>query len=85
VSLQFNPDVVVGCWSLVHGLAMLVIDGLLAETDPDPLTGLVPRAVEAILARIVSPAANSLVMRAGGWSPSLWCFVDLGSPLCLTQ
>lgn len=46
---RFSPDRAIGCWALVHGLALLVIDGLLAETDPDPLNGLVERAVLAML------------------------------------
>jgi len=45
---RFTPDFAVGCWSLIHGLAMLVLDGLL-ESDPDSLDGLVQRAVEALI------------------------------------
>jgi AcrR family transcriptional regulator len=47
---RFTPDFALGCWSTIHGLAQLVIEGLLAETDPDPLgSGLVERAVRAML------------------------------------
>jgi AcrR family transcriptional regulator len=46
---RFTPEFAVGCWSLIHGLAMLVLDGLLQEADPDPLNGLVQAAVEAMM------------------------------------
>ncbi|MBI1684104.1 TetR/AcrR family transcriptional regulator [Caulobacter hibisci] len=46
---QFSPDRAIGCWSLVHGLAMLVLDGLLDDTDPNPLDGLVERVVQTML------------------------------------
>ncbi len=46
---RFSPEFAVGCWAVIHGLAMLVLDGLLQETDPDPLNGLVQRAVEAMV------------------------------------
>jgi len=45
----FSPELAVGYWSLIHGLALLVIDGLLAETDPDPLAGLVERTLRTML------------------------------------
>jgi len=44
-----SPELAVGYWSLIHGLAQLVIDGLLAETDPDPLAGLVERTLLTML------------------------------------
>ena len=46
---RFSPELAVGCWALIHGLALLVIDGLLAETDPDPLAGLVERTLRTML------------------------------------
>jgi len=46
---RFSPELATGCWALVHGLAMLVIDGLLVETDP--LDGLVERTVLAMLGK----------------------------------
>ncbi|WP_304165405.1 TetR/AcrR family transcriptional regulator [Phenylobacterium aquaticum] len=49
---RFTPDYALGCWALIHGLAQLVVEGLLAETDPDPLgNGLIERAVQAMLTR----------------------------------
>lgn len=46
---RFSPELAIGSWALVHGLALLVIDGLLADTDPSPLDGLVERTVLAML------------------------------------
>lgn len=47
---RFTPDFALGCWSTIHGLAQLVVEGLLADTDPDPLgSGLVERAIQAML------------------------------------
>jgi AcrR family transcriptional regulator len=46
---RLSPELALGCWSLIHGLALLVIDGLLAQTDPDPLAGLVERTIRTML------------------------------------
>jgi AcrR family transcriptional regulator len=46
---RFSPEFAVGCWAMIHGLALLVIDGLLAQTDPDPLAGLIERTIRAML------------------------------------
>lgn len=44
-----GDDLVIGCWALFYGMALLVLNGLLAETDPDPLGGLVERSVATLL------------------------------------
>jgi AcrR family transcriptional regulator len=56
-----GPERVIGCWALIHGLAMLVIDGLLDQTDPDPLAGMVERTVLAMLQAGPACAAGSPV------------------------
>jgi hypothetical protein len=48
-------DVALACWSLVHGLSALIVDGRLAEYDPGPA-----EAVATRLTRLLSDSLAAL-------------------------
>jgi len=54
-------DVSLACWSLVHGLSALIVDGRLAEYDPDPA-----EAVATRLTRLLSDSLAALAEKKHG-------------------
>src|SRR5215467_3558748 len=54
-------DVSLACWSLVHGLSALIVDGRLAEYDSDPA-----EAVAARLTRLLSDSLAALSEKKSG-------------------
>ena len=58
-------DVSLACWSLVHGLSALIVDGRLAEYDSDPA-----EAVAARLTRLLSDSLAALSEKKSGSTQS---------------
>ena len=54
-------DVSLACWSLVHGLSALIVDGRLAEYDSDPA-----EAVATRLTRLLSDSLAALAEKKSG-------------------
>jgi AcrR family transcriptional regulator len=58
-------DVALACWSLVHGLSALIVDGRLAEYDFDPV-----EAVATRLTRLLSDSLAALAEKKSGSTQS---------------
>ena len=58
-------DVSLACWSLVHGVSALIVDGRLAEYDSDPA-----EAVAARLTRLLSDSLAALSEKKSGSTQS---------------
>jgi hypothetical protein len=58
-------DVALACWSLVHGLSALIVDGRLAEYDTGPA-----EAVATRLTRLLSDSLSALGDRKPGGTQS---------------
>ena len=58
-------DVSLACWSLVHGLSALIVDGRLAEYDSDPA-----EAVATRLTRLLSDSLAALAAKKSGSTQS---------------
>src|SRR6516225_2985309 len=58
-------DVSLACWSLVHGLSALIVDGRLAEYDSDPAA-----AVATRLTRLLSDSLAALAAKKSGSTQS---------------
>ncbi len=60
-----------GCWSLVHGLASLFLDGRISDKNPANEAALVRRVAAALLLRTQAPEAETRAVDTPGASAQL--------------